>query len=189
MRHGPPRHQRLVRRTQQATDATAVAVLTMLAATACSDSAGPPEESTPHFAIHLPAEPQTKIADWFGNDLDSLELSVAPWLTDDDLEMYDFSGHVMYLKEMRANFLDYSTTSRGRSSTLGAIARFSWSRTAHLHTPATFVARCPLPRCTSCRKLAISATGCFRRSPFSSNGVGCFGMTTISARTSGCGLP
>jgi hypothetical protein len=88
-------------------------MLFLLFNAACSSPEEPVPGDDPHFAIYLPADSTTKIMDWFGEDLDSIAISNEPWLTDEDLLLYDFSSHAMYLKGVRSDFLGYSSTDPG----------------------------------------------------------------------------
>ncbi len=75
---------------------------------ACTNPGEPPAEGNPDFALYLPPDTTTKIMDWFGMDLDSIEISETPWLSEDDLHLYDYSSHMMYLKGSREDFFDYA---------------------------------------------------------------------------------
>ncbi|MFA4922243.1 MAG: T9SS type A sorting domain-containing protein [Candidatus Neomarinimicrobiota bacterium] len=39
-------------------------------------------------------------------DIDSLELNTEPWLSDNDIDFYDFSGHCIYLKTDKSHFFE-----------------------------------------------------------------------------------
>ena len=71
------------------------------------------EISNHDFAIYLLKDPNLKISDILTFELvnqDSLslaeiELQQYPWLTENDIQMYDFSSHLLYLKHSKYDYL------------------------------------------------------------------------------------
>lgn len=70
--------------------------------------------STDHnFAIYLLKNPDLKIGDILTKNLveqesqvlEAIEIQKEPWLKDDDIQFYDFSSHLLYLKRDKYNYL------------------------------------------------------------------------------------
>jgi len=71
-------------------------------------------ENPPHdFEIYLLDDPNIKIEDILSLELvnqdkqalANIEIQQHPWLTDDDIRMYDFSSHLLYLKHNKYDYL------------------------------------------------------------------------------------
>jgi len=65
----------------------------------------PPEEEEPEmkgFAIYFLEDDNLRITQIRDKPLDSLKLKKVPWIKEDDIEMFDFSGQCVYLKEDRS---------------------------------------------------------------------------------------
>jgi hypothetical protein len=79
----------------------------------CSKIDDNPDNSQYDFAIYLLKDPNIKINDILTFELvnqDSqalakIELQKYPWLTDNDIELYDFSSHLLYLESNKYDFL------------------------------------------------------------------------------------
>jgi hypothetical protein len=79
----------------------------------CSKINDNPDNLKQDFSIYLLKDPNIKINDLLTLELvnqDSqalakIELQKYPWLTDNDIQMYDFSSHLLYLKKSKYNFL------------------------------------------------------------------------------------
>lgn len=79
----------------------------------CSKIEDNPTYSRYNFAIYFLKDPNIKIKDIVTQDLvnqdsialNKIELSKTPWLTDQDIQMYDFSSHILYLKYNKYRFL------------------------------------------------------------------------------------
>jgi len=106
----PPHWLRLLERTCVLWP---MATLLLLVFSGCGDLGGPGNGEDPAFAIYLAADTSTKIWDLPAEDLTTLDLSDTPLLTSSDLRLYDFSAHVMYLRDHRSDILPYSS---GRES-------------------------------------------------------------------------
>lgn len=79
----------------------------------CSKDEFPTGDNKYDFAIYLLRDQELKIDDILTKglaDQDSIELSKIeiqnhPWLTDEDIDFYDFSSHLIYLKKEKSYFL------------------------------------------------------------------------------------
>lgn len=79
----------------------------------CSKDDVPVVNTKNKFAIYLLQNPDLKIgdiltkalADQDSTALSKIEIQNLPWLTDDDIEFYDFSSHLVYLKQDKSHFL------------------------------------------------------------------------------------
>ena len=79
----------------------------------CSKDEFPIANDKYDFAIYLLKNQNLKIGDILTKalaDQDSIELSKIeiqdhPWLTNEDIDFYDFSSHLIYLKQDRSKFL------------------------------------------------------------------------------------
>ncbi len=62
------------------------------------------------FAIYFLKDSTLKIKDIPNKDINSLELEETPWISDRDIEFYDFSSHCIYLKMDKSYFFpDYKS--------------------------------------------------------------------------------
>ncbi len=88
-------------------------LLLLIITVRCSKDEIPIVEKKYDFAIYLLQDQELKIDDILTKalaDQDSVELSKIeiqehPWLTNDDIDFYDFSSHLIYLKQDKSKFL------------------------------------------------------------------------------------
>ncbi|MFH1195565.1 MAG: hypothetical protein V1720_07610 [bacterium] len=80
-----------------------IGIFLLLLCFACdSDSVGPAGSSD--FGIYLLKDKSASLYHMENIDINKLELEDAPWIGADDIEMYDYSSHCIYLKKTKADF-------------------------------------------------------------------------------------
>ncbi len=84
-----------------------IVIVLLLTAVYCSKDDSLPIDTKNDFAIYFLENPNLKIkdiltkalADQDSTALDKVEIQNVPWLTNKDIDMYDFSSHLLYLKK------------------------------------------------------------------------------------------
>lgn len=84
-----------------------IVIAILLTAVCCSKDDTPPVETKHDFAIYFLKNPNLKIkdiltkalADQDSTALSKIEIQSLPWMTNDDIDFYDFSSHLVYLKQ------------------------------------------------------------------------------------------
>ncbi len=64
-----------------------------------------PETDNYAFAIYFLQNENLKMADVYESDLNKLKLASKPWLTENDIRFYDWSSHLIYLKEDKTHLI------------------------------------------------------------------------------------
>ena len=88
-------------------------LLLLITTVRCSKDEFPIDDNKYDFAIYQLRDQELKIGDILTKalaDQDSIELSKIaiqdhPWLTNEDIDFYDFSSHLIYLKQDKSKFL------------------------------------------------------------------------------------
>lgn len=84
--------------------------LIITALISCKNNTVEIEEET-NFAIYLLKDENIKIKNVWDKDINSLELAARPWIKSTDIEYYDWSANLIYLKKDKYSFFpDYQTT-------------------------------------------------------------------------------
>ena len=65
-------------------------------------------ETNYNFGLYYLRDSIIKIYNILDTDLNSLELEKKPFISDQDVEFYDFSSHCIYLKQDKSNFFPYN---------------------------------------------------------------------------------
>ena len=74
-------------------------IMILVVLVSCSKDVGRVGPSdTPAFAIHLLRDSTITVSGVLGQNVGGLALDTLPWLSDQDIEFYDFSSHCIYLK-------------------------------------------------------------------------------------------
>jgi hypothetical protein len=60
-----------------------------------------------HYAIYLLKNSETNTGQILDKDLSELQLQNQPWLSDDDIEFYDWSSHCIYLKRTKDELFSF----------------------------------------------------------------------------------
>jgi hypothetical protein len=84
-----------------------IVIVLLLTAVYCSKDDTLPIDTSHDFAIYFLKDPNLKINDILtkaltdqdSTALDKVEIQNVPWLTNKDIDMYDFSSHLLYLKK------------------------------------------------------------------------------------------
>ena len=79
--------------------------LTLFGFNTCSENPTEPEEENKHFAIYFLKDSKIKIGEIIEDDLSGLKLQPKPWISDEDIDFYDWSSHCIYLKEDKTYFI------------------------------------------------------------------------------------
>jgi hypothetical protein len=75
----------------------------------CEESSSPKDEKY-NWAIFLLKDNNINIQDIVNKDLSSLSLQSSPWLSDKDIDYYDYSSHFIYLIQDKSSFFsEYKT--------------------------------------------------------------------------------
>jgi len=75
----------------------------------CSETENPsyPNEQQRHFGIYFLKDSLLTEKDVKDVPIENLVLDDVPWISDDDIEFYDFSSHCIYLKKDKSYYLNY----------------------------------------------------------------------------------
>jgi len=84
----------LTKRIDQSTEVVVASCFALVLMIGCQSS----HEADAEFSIYLLADESTSYMDASNQDLGTLELNAEPWLSIEDIAMYDFSSHIIYLK-------------------------------------------------------------------------------------------
>jgi len=85
----------------------AIIFISIILTISCSICKNPTEsnEENQSFAIYFLNDPNIKYYDIAESDLAELTLESTPWISDEDIEYYDWSSHCIYLKKDKSYFL------------------------------------------------------------------------------------
>lgn len=86
-----------------------VFILLIVLTISCSICKNPAEstEENKYFAIYFLNDPNIKYYDIAESDLAELTLESIPWISEEDMEYYDWSTHLIYLKKDKSHFLKW----------------------------------------------------------------------------------
>lgn len=80
-------------------------VIVLIVLLSCNDNSVEPIAKNNHvFAIYYLKDTTLKAWDVWEKDLNSFFLEDKPWLTENDIDFYDWSSHCIYLKKNKSNF-------------------------------------------------------------------------------------
>ncbi|MGD8782056.1 MAG: hypothetical protein PVH88_24220 [Ignavibacteria bacterium] len=82
--------------------------LSIVLVVACSENGEPllPENQSPDFGIYFLKDSLLTGSQIKEIDIDSLELNDEPWLSEENIDFYDYSSHCIYLIEDKSYFFD-----------------------------------------------------------------------------------
>ncbi|MFA5806618.1 MAG: hypothetical protein WC879_18455, partial [Melioribacteraceae bacterium] len=76
-----------------------IAIISLIVLQSCKDSAVEPISKNNYvFAIYYLKDTTLKAWDVWKKDLNDFDLEDKPWLTENDIDFYDWSSHCIYLK-------------------------------------------------------------------------------------------
>ena len=70
-----------------------------------NNSLGP--SGTSDFAIYFLKDPSIRTGQVVDQELSKIELETDPWLSSEDIDFYDFTTHLIYLKTDKSDFFEY----------------------------------------------------------------------------------
>jgi len=73
---------------------------------ACTETSDPQTSDNVHFGIYFLEDTTLTISDVWQTDIDILILQKTAWITEEDIEFYDFSSHCIYLKTDKSDYFN-----------------------------------------------------------------------------------